>query len=131
MSFRQSALLVLVLAAAIAVFYAAPIAHLPSPRTMLAQIGIAVGVAPNPYNTLDAQLNQKQAQIDAEQADLAAREAALASTTARTAASQLSPIVWYLIAAILVLAALVGFNFYLDFHRRRKQEVAAESSKTA
>ena len=77
--------MILMMAAAIAV--AAAVFSVTGGRaarsgTMLAQVGIAVGVAPNPYNTLNEQLNAKQAQLDMEAADLAAQRAALASDTA-------------------------------------------------
>lgn len=87
---------------------------------LLGQVGVVVGVAPNPYNTLDAQLNQKQAELDQQQADLAAREAALASTSAPTALAQSSPAIWYLAAGIFFLAFLVILNFYLDWRRSKK-----------
>ncbi len=90
-------------------------------RTLLAQVGLSVGVLPNPYNTLDAQLNQKQAYLNEEQSYLNAQEAALASTSA--AASPLtSPLGWYLLAAIFALFVLVVLNFYFDLRRSRGAE---------
>ena len=85
---------------------------------MLAQVGVVVGVAPNPYNTLNDQLDQKQLAIDQEQADLAAREAALASTTQNSSAMP-SAYTWSLGIAVVVLALLVILNFYLDWRRER------------
>lgn len=91
-------------------------------RALLAQVGVAVGIAPNPYNTLDAQLTAKQAQLDEEQADLAAREAAFASTTASTTPMSNPSTVWYLVMALGVLAFLVGLNFYMDWRRSQRSE---------
>ena len=81
-------------------------------------VGVTLGVAPNPYNTLNEELNAKQAQIDAEQANLQAQEVALASTSASTTAAA-SPTFNYLVIAVGVLALLVGLNFYFDWRRSR------------
>lgn len=96
-------------------------------RALMGQIGITVGVAPNPYNTLNDQLNAKQAQIDMENADLAAREAEFASETASSAPlAASSPVLWYLVIAIGVLALLVGLNFYLDWRRGERERILEE-----
>jgi predicted PurR-regulated permease PerM len=93
----------------------------PFPK-LLAQVGVAVGVVPNPYNTLDAQLNQKQDQLNQQISDLVAREAAFASSAAAT--NSVSPMVWYLVVAIALVALLVLLNFYFDWRRsRHAQEV--------
>ena len=95
-------------------------------QNLLAQIGITVGVAPNPYNTLDAQLNQEQDRLNQQASDLAAREAALASSTA--AANSASPAVWHLDVSIAVIALLVSLNFYLDWRRSRRALKAAPAA---
>lgn len=89
----------------------------PFPK-MLAQVGIEVGVAPNPYNTLASELDQEQTQLTQEKADLDARETALASST--VAATTASPAVWYLTLAIAILALLVLANFYFDWRRAQR-----------
>jgi hypothetical protein len=91
-------------------------------KSFLAQVGVAVGIAPNPYNTLNDQLNAKQSQIDAEQANLNAEQAGMASTTAAGASpAATSPLIGYLIIAVGILALLVGLNFYFDWHRSHLQ----------
>ena len=116
---KQTAWLLIILAGAFGAFLVA--VSFGSPTTfkkMLADVGITVGVAPNPYNTLAAQLDQQQTQLNQQAADLAAREAAFASSTAEAAPS--SPVLWYLMVAIAVLAILVLLNFYFDWRRRRE-----------
>ena len=77
-----------------------------------------VGVAPNPENTLNAQLNQEQGQLNQRAAALAAREAAFASSTA--VADPVSPVIWYLTGAIAIVTLLVVLNFYFDWRRSRR-----------
>jgi len=85
---------------------------------LLAQVGLVVGVAPNPYNTLNDQLQQQQAQLNQQAADLAAREAAFASST-NAAETASSPTTWYLMIAVIVIGFLVCLNFYLDYRRSK------------
>ena len=94
--------------------------------TMLAQ----VGVAPNPYNTLNDQLNAKQAQLDMEAADLAAQRAALASDTASggAVAGSASPY-WYLVAAVGALTLLVILNFSMDLRRAERERAWEEEQE--
>jgi hypothetical protein len=94
---------------------------------MLAQVGVAVGVAPNPYNSLNEQLNEKQLQIDEEQSDLTAQEAAFASSTEESGLLAASPVVWYLMIAVGVLTFLVGLNFFLDWRRTERPEVPPQT----
>ncbi len=98
--------------------------------TMLAQVGVAVGVAPNPYNTLNDQLNAKQAQLDMEAADLAAQRAALASDTASggAVAGSASPY-WYLVAAVGALTLLVILNFSMDLRRAERERAWEEEQE--
>ena len=94
--------------------------------SFLAQVGVSLGVAPNPYNTLNEQLNQKQIQINEEQADLAAREAALASSTAAAAATAgpaSSPLFGYFMIVVGILEFFVGLNLYIDWRRVAKAPV--------
>ncbi len=94
--------------------------------TMLAQVGVAVGVAPNPYNTLNDQLNAKQAQLDMEAADLAVQRAALASDTAAGAVAGPASPYWYLVAAVGALTLLVVLNFYMDWRRAEHERTWEE-----
>ena len=121
---KQTALLLIVLAGALSFIAIGARAPRSPFQSFLAQVGIVVGVAPNPYNTLNDQLNQKQAQLDQQAADLAAQEAAFASSTAAAAAAP-SPAVGYLAAAIAVVALLVILNFYLDWRRSRREAKTA------
>lgn len=96
------------------VFIGAP--EVMPPSRLLAQVGVVVGIAPNPYNTLNDQLQQEQTQLNQQAADLAAREAAFASNTASgSASSSASPAVWYLAIAVAIMAVLVILNFYFDW----------------
>jgi ABC-type Fe3+-siderophore transport system permease subunit len=90
----------------------------PAPK-LLAQVGVAVGIAANPYNTLNTQLQQEQTELDKQAADLAARQAAFASSSG-AATTATSPTVWYLSVAVIILGILVCFNFYLDWRRSRR-----------
>ncbi len=115
-------LLLMTAAAAVVAWSSLSLAgHPPAPGAWLgrtlAQIGVTIGVAPNPYNTLNTQLDAKQAQINQEQADLAVREAVFASTTAASGLASETPAIWYLTAAVGVLAFLVGLNYFLDWRR--------------
>ncbi|HVM76700.1 MAG TPA: hypothetical protein VMU07_00930 [Candidatus Paceibacterota bacterium] len=82
-----------------------------------ADVGVTVGVAPNPYNTLNAQLDQRQKVLDAEASNLQAEEAALNSQTSTFGNGSESPMIGFLMIAVGVLAFLVGLNFYFDWHR--------------
>jgi hypothetical protein len=95
----------------------------------LAQIGVVVGIAPNPYNTLNDQLQQEKTQLDKQSADLAAREAAFASSTDATGTTTLPPN-QYLAIAIVIVGLLVLLNFYLEWRyvRRQKQAISTEQS---
>ncbi|HVN26508.1 MAG TPA: hypothetical protein VMT99_02540 [Candidatus Paceibacterota bacterium] len=88
---------------------------------MLAQVGVTLGIEPNPYNTLNAQLDAKQTQLEMEQADLEAQKEALASDTAASSAAASSPLMRYLIVIVGILALLVGLNFYFDWRRSERE----------
>jgi preprotein translocase subunit SecF len=90
-----------------------------APSRLLAQIGIAVGIAPNPYNTLNEQLQQQQTELNQQAADLAAREAAFASSTGAATAAE-SPVIWYLAIAIAIIGILVFLNFYFEWQYFRR-----------
>ena len=91
----------------------------------LGQVGVTLGVAPNPYNTLNEQLNAKQLQLDEQATDLAAREAALNEGSATSSSGITnSPVVGYLAIAIGILAFFVGLNFILDWRRLEMEKRA-------
>ena len=78
-----------------------------------ASLSLSAAVPENPYNTLAAQLSDKQAQLDQQEAQLRNQEAA---ANQKTLLGQ----DWGLVSfgiSILVLV-LVGLNFYLDMRRR-------------
>lgn len=89
---------------------------------LLGQVGVAVGVLPNPYNTLNDALNKRAAYLDEQQAYINEQEAMLASTTAAANSPSGNPFLEYLTIAVGVLAFLVLLNFLLDWRRSRKKE---------
>jgi len=113
---KQTVLLLIILLGAFSAFLFVARGRATSFQGLMAQIGITVGVAPNPYNTLNDQLNQ-------EASDLAAREAALASSTASPASAPRTD--WRLAAAIAFIALLVILNFFLDWRRSRSIPASA------
>ncbi len=90
-----------------------------SARSMLANapVGIALGVAPNPINTLAEQLADKEA-------ELMAREERLQYMERLQAESAKDKTAVYSLIASLALFLLVAFNFVLDFKRKRVSVVA-------
>lgn len=88
-------------------------------ETLLADVGLSVGVAPNPYNTLDEQLAQKEAYLDEEQSYMNSEQAALASSSALAISPTGTPYLLYLALAVVLLAVLVFLNFYLDWRRAK------------
>jgi hypothetical protein len=99
---------------------------MPSPK-LLAQVGMVVGVPPNPYNTLNDQLQQEKTQLDQQAADLAARQAAFASSTGAVLAG-VSPVTWYLAIAVVIIGLLICLNFYFDW-RISKRITADEAGQ--
>ena len=112
---KQTVLLLIILLSAFSLFLAvAPGRTLPFPE-LLAQVGVVVGVAPNPYNTLAEQLDQEKIQLDQQSSTLRMEEAAFEQSIA--AADAGSPAIWYLAGAIALVALLVLMNFYFDLRR--------------
>lgn len=100
-------------------------------ETMLAQVGVSLGIPPNPYNSLNDQLNQKSAYLDERQAYLDAEQAALASSTAAANSPAGNPFLLYLTVAVIGLAVLVILNFYFDWRRaHKKRNMTQPSPKT-
>ena len=74
---KQTVLLLIILLGAVSLLVVVSNGPAVPFRGLLAQVGVVVGVAPNPYNTLNEQLNQEKSQLDQQSSTLAAREAAL------------------------------------------------------
>jgi hypothetical protein len=121
MSKQTAWFLIIFLGASSCLIFASP--GVVSPAKLLGQVGVVVGIAPNPYNTLNDQLQQEQTQLNQQAADLAAREAAFASSTSAGAQSTL-PDNRYLLAAVIIIGILVCLNFYLDWRRSRRNPEA-------
>lgn len=119
MTKRTAWFLIVFLGASLSLLFVGGSAALP-PSHLLAQVGVVVGIAPNPYNTLNDQLQQEKTQLSQQTADLAAREAAFESSTASGSVSSSSPMVWYLAIAVAVMAVLVLLNFYFDWRLLRR-----------
>ena len=88
---------------------------------------MVVGVPPNPYNTLNDQLQQEKTQLDQQAADLAARQAAFASSTGAVLAG-VSPVTWYLAIAVVIIGLRICLNFYFDW-RISKRITADEAGQ--
>jgi len=88
-------------------------------------VGIAVGIAPNQYNTLAQQLQEKQTYLNEQ-------EAALQNSTSAAAAVGImdDPVFLGLTAAVAVLFILVITNYYFDWRRARAERLA-EAAKAA
>lgn len=72
-----------------------------------ASMTVSAGVAPNQYNTLAAQLQQKEAQLDQEQNSIQQQSASVDMLGV------------YSLLISLALFILVAFNFYFDWKRSR------------
>lgn len=73
-----------------------------------ASMTVSAGVAPNPYNTLAAQLQQKEAQLDQEQNSIQQQSASVDMLGV------------YSLFISIALFVLVAFNFYFDWKRSRR-----------
>lgn len=81
-------------------------------------VGISLGVAPNPDNTLAEEFRKKEDSLSARESDLAAREAALQSE-ARDSGKNNADATRYSLLGGIFLLALIIINYYLDFRARR------------
>ena len=79
-----------------------------------ASVGASASVAPNTYNTIAKQLDEKQAALAQQEADLSAREKEQVS-------SKTGDLPLYSFLMSLILTLLVGVNFYFDWQRRQPQ----------
>lgn len=77
-----------------------------------ATVGASASVPPNEYNTLAAQLADKQNQLASREQEVSLREAEAQSRGGGNLAI-------YSLIASLVLALLVAMNFYFDLRRDR------------
>lgn len=84
-------------------------------RQLLANavVGISTGVAPNPYNTLAAQLDSKQQELDERESRLERLES---KAIEREQDAQWA---FYSLVASALLFLLVAANFYFDARRSR------------
>lgn len=108
---RNTAVILLVVAFAGAVYVSA---GRPPSLLLLGQIGIGASVPANPYNTLAEQLTDWEGELGAREQSLNEREALV-----RESQGKLNRILG---SAVAVIALLLGLNFYLDWHRRRRPE---------
>jgi hypothetical protein len=82
-------------------------------RSLFAQIGVSVGVNPNPYNALAQQLDEKER-------ELAARERALDERSQSAAAHTMSDLDRSILVLLGLLFLLILLNLWLD-HRARQR----------
>ena len=83
-----------------------------------ANVGVSVGVLPNPYNTLAQQLQDKENDLTKREADLSKKE--------EGSNKQDKTLIYALIGGG-VLLLLILLNFYFDYRRkRRKQDTPLE-----
>ncbi|MDO8516251.1 MAG: hypothetical protein Q7S28_03310 [bacterium] len=98
----------------------------PADDLMLGQvsgiIGVGAAIPPNPYNTLNAELDQKAAAISMREMELAARD--VAATDVVRAMAQENAARFYLLAGVLM--ALIFASFYWDFRLMRKEKKLEE-----
>lgn len=87
-----------------------------------AVVGTSAAVPPNPYNTLDQQLLEKQTRLNAREAALYARENSDGELSSRD--------VWGVYSFVMsaVLVVLVGVNFYFDLRRGRPNPLSRKFS---
>ena len=95
-----------------AVYATTPQSLLQHAQETLAAVGVTIAVAPNPYNTVAAQLSAKEAQLNQKEAQLNAQAAT------QTRPSLDNRYGFYSLCSSLVLLVLVAMNFYLDNRRR-------------
>ncbi len=92
-----------------------------------AAVGISstASVPPNPFNTLALQLKQKEEELARREQLVEAKAAAIESPEYILR----NRVIWVLIILVFSLIVLVLFNFYLDFRRRRQEEILEEEIK--
>jgi uncharacterized membrane protein (DUF485 family) len=88
-----------------------------------AVVGITVGVAENPYNSLAQQIAEREGELTDRETELVASERELRER--EDAIAWKATLAVYSIGASFILFLLVGLNFYRDWQRTR---VASNSS---
>ncbi len=81
-------------------------------------IGVSAGVAPNEFNTLIAQLSEREKELDARAEALSAREQSIVSELDARQKERTKKVYMYLFGFTLLLFFLVSLNYYLDYHRK-------------
>jgi ABC-type Na+ efflux pump permease subunit len=81
-------------------------------------IGVSAGVAPNEFNTLIAQLSDREKELDARSAALSSREQSIVSELDARQKDRMNTAYTYLFGFTLLLFLLVCVNYYLDYHRQ-------------
>jgi len=98
-------------------------------RMFLAQIGsigINVGVAPNQYNTLAQQLEEKEEALNAREQELKSRIAAIERESSALSGSDAQSYGYFAFGGAS-LFLLILLNFFLDYHARRRAEISSSS----
>jgi hypothetical protein len=124
LSKQQFYLPTLVLAAGLFVYGAytgAPHDAFTRTQSMLAAatVGTSAAVAPNPYNTWNQQLTEKEKALALREKTIAALEAKFSGSNPAVPQSNL-PL--YSFGMSIFLAVLVGLNFYFDWRRSAVQD---------
>jgi hypothetical protein len=111
---RRTAIVIALVLFIYATSIASPKVLVQSAASMLgsAEVGVSMGVAPNPYNTAAAELAAKQSELDAREALIRANDGGSLAGTRMLAAGSF-------IVSILVLM-LVAMNYYMDWRRDRR-----------
>ena len=94
-------------------------------QDMFAAVGVTMSVAPNPYNTVAAQLQLKETALKQKEQQLASRENAQASQPLTAPSNRYS---FYSLCMSIVLCILVAINFYFDVRRKGRADVAKRFS---
>lgn len=83
-------------------------------NNLLGQVGVFVGVEPNPHNTVAGQLEKKEKELTQKEEELKIREEMLQTETVNVNKQR-----WYLMAGVAgVLLALIGVQAYMNRKRR-------------
>lgn len=87
-----------------------------------ALVGTSANVPPNPYNTLDQQLSEKQTRLNEREAALSVRE----NSGGALSSSDVWGVYSFVMSAVLVV--IVGINFYFDLRRGRPNPLSRKFS---
>lgn len=77
-------------------------------------VGVSVGVAPNPVNTLVRELEEKESALNAREQELADRE----RNEEMIGGRKNSASTFFLFGVVVLLLLLVLLNFYFDYRHR-------------